>query len=173
LSSRAGFTLAEVLVALFVVALGIAGAAALQTLALRSGRAAARLSDGTRLAQSLAERMRANPAMLARADADNPYLALDYDAAGGAPPAAAPCFADAACSADDLARFDVAETADGVRRGLPGGRVKVCRDGAGQPDWDCDGAADGPLVVKLGWRDPGDADPVAPRLMLPLAGAAP
>ncbi|MFS2018120.1 prepilin-type N-terminal cleavage/methylation domain-containing protein, partial [Massilia sp. CT11-108] len=38
LSVRAGFTLVEVLVALFVVALGIAGAAALQTLAVRSAR---------------------------------------------------------------------------------------------------------------------------------------
>jgi len=45
---RAGFALVEVLIALFVVALGIAGAAGLQTLAVRAGRDATRLSDATR-----------------------------------------------------------------------------------------------------------------------------
>ena len=174
----AGFTLVEVLVALFVVALGIAGAAALQTLAVRSGRDAAHLSDGTRLARSLAERMRANPHALALPDADNPYLQLDYDAAGGAPAAAALCYADTACDADDLARFDLFEVSDALAAGFPGGRIRVCRDAgpldaAGLPDWSCDGEAGAPLVVKLGWRAQGDMATGAPKLMLPLAGAAP
>lgn len=171
--STAGFTLAEVLVALFVVALGLAGAASLQTLALRSAAEAARLSDGTRLAHSLAARMHANPAALALADDANPYLELDYDAVSGAPPAATTCYADATCNADDLARFDTYEIADTVAQQFPHGRVKVCRDGADTPGWTCDGAADAPLVVKLGWRTPGDAGDALPKLMLPLAGAAP
>ena len=176
--ARAGFTLIEVLVALFVVALGIAGAAALQTLAVRSGRAAAHLSDGTRLARSLAERMRANPRALALSDADNPYLQLDYDAGTGAPTAPALCYADTACDADALARFDVFEVSAALAAGFPGGRIRVCRD-AGQPDatgvpaWTCDGQAGAPLVVKVGWRGHGDTETGAPKLMLPLAGAAP
>ncbi|WP_440963731.1 type IV pilus modification protein PilV [Massilia sp. GER05] len=176
LSVRAGFTLVEVLVALFVVALGIAGAAALQTLAVRSARDAARLSDGTRLARSLAERMRANPRALAQSD--NPYLHLDYDASGGAPTAPAPCYADADCDADDLARFDVFEVAEAVAAGFPGGRLRVCRD-AGSPDaagvlpWTCDEEDGAPVVVKLGWRAQDDRETGAPKLMMPLAGAAP
>lgn len=177
LSVRAGFTLVEVLVALFVVALGIAGAAALQTLAVRSARDAARLSDGTRLARSLAERMRANPGALAQPD--NPYLHLDYDASGGGAPAApALCYADTDCDADDLARFDVFEVAEAVAAGFPGGRIRVCRD-AGGPDaagalpWICDGEDGAPVVVKLGWRAQGDSATGAPKLMMPLAGAAP
>jgi type IV pilus assembly protein PilV len=171
-----GFTLVEVLVALFVVALGIAGAAALQTLAVRTTRDAVHLADGTRLARSLAERMRANPSVLARPD--NPYVNLDYDAGSGAPTAPALCYADTACDADDVARFDVFEVTEAVAAGFPGGRIRVCRD-AGGPGatgmlpWTCDGAAGAPVVVKLGWRAHGEAVTGAPKLMLPLAGAAP
>jgi type IV pilus assembly protein PilV len=172
----AGFTLVEVLVALFVVALGIAGAAALQTLAVRVARDAARLSDATRLARSLAERMRANPRALAHPD--NPYLHLDYDAGSGAPTAPALCYADMDCDADELARFDAFEVADAVAADFPGGRIRVCRD-AGEPDasgvlrWACDAEDGAPVVVKLGWRAQGDRETGAPKLMMLLAGAAP
>lgn len=175
---RAGFTLVEVLVALFVVAVGVVGAAALQMLAVRSARDAARLSDGTRLARSLAERMRANPRALALPDAADPYLQLDYDADDGAPPAAALCYADTVCDADELARFDVFEVSQAVAAGLPGGRIRVCRDAgpsdaAGLPAWSCDAEDRAPLVVKIGWRAQGDTATGAPKVMLPLAGAAP
>jgi type IV pilus assembly protein PilV len=176
LGAGAGFTLVEVLVALFVVALGIAGAAALQTLAVRAGRDAARLSDATRLARSLAERMRANPRALALPD--NPYLHLDYDAGGGAPTAPTLCYAETDCDADELARFDVFEVAEAVSASFPGGHVRVCRD-AGEPDatgvlpWTCNAEDGAPIVVKLGWRAQGDRETGAPKLMMPLVGAAP
>ena len=176
---RAGFTLVEVLVALFVVALGIGGAAALQTLAVRAARDATHLSDGTRLARSLAERMRANPRALALPDEANPYLTLDVDAAGGAgsSAAASPCYTDANCDADALARFDVAEVAAALAR-LPGGRIRVCRDAvqadaAGVPAWTCDGGAGAPLVAKVGWQMHGETRTGAPLVVLPLPGAAP
>ncbi|SDC89967.1 type IV pilus assembly protein PilV [Massilia sp. PDC64] len=176
LRARAGFTLVEVLVALFVVALGIAGAAALQTLAVRAARDAARLSDGTRLARSLAERMRANPRALSLPD--NPYLHLDYDAGSGAPTAPALCYADTNCDADELARFDVFEVAEAVAASFPGGRIRVCRDAA-EPDatgalpWTCDAEDGAPIVVKLGWRAQGERETGAPKVTMPLAGAAP
>lgn len=167
----AGFTLLEVLVALFVAALGIAGAAGLQTLALRTEQEALRLSEGARLLASLAERMRANPAAMALDDAANPYLAFDYDAAAGPPASAALCYA-AACDAAGLARFDLFETAQAVAARFPGGRILVCRDGNPEPAWACAGAAGAPLVAKLGWREAG-ADAAMPRLRLMLEGAAP
>lgn len=173
----AGFTLAEVLIALLVVALGVAGAAALQTRALRTGRDAARLSAGARLAASLAERMRANPAAMSLADADNPYLRLDYDAAAGPPTAAGLCYADADCDAGQLAAFDRFELAQAVATQFPGGRIRVCRDATvpdpvtGLSSWDCDDAAAAPLAIKLGWRGAGDPD--VPRVLLFVgAGAA-
>jgi type IV pilus assembly protein PilV len=169
----AGFTLAEVLAAMLVVALGVAGAATLHTRALRAGREAARLSAATRLAAALSERMRANPAAMALPDADNPYLQLDYDAAAGAPPPAGACYADADCTPDALAAFDRFETAQAVAAQLPGGRVRVCRDAAapaaaGLLPWACDGQAGAPLAIKLGWRAAGAAD--APSVLL-LVGA--
>lgn len=173
----AGFTLVEVMVALLVVALGIAGAAMLQTRALRTGREAARLSASARLAASLAGRMAANPAAMALPDAANPYLQLDYDAASGPPPAASLCYAGADCPPGQLAAFDRFETAQAVAAQLPGGRIRVCRD-ATAPDaatgllpWACDGKAGAPLAIKLGWRAAGEPD--APRVLLFVGAGSP
>lgn len=169
----AGFTLAEVLVALFVVALGIAGAAGVQALALRSGRDAARTADGVQLAAALAERMHANPAAMALADGANPYLHFDYDAlADGALPGA-DCF-DSECGAAELAQCDLSEAAHDLAARFPGGRILACRDAsaldaAGLPSWSCDGQPGAPVVIKLGWREPGEAVAL-PRVLLPVAG---
>jgi type IV pilus assembly protein PilV len=116
--------------------------------------------------------MRANPRALARPDADNPYLLLDYDAGSGAPAASALCYADTTCNADELARFDLFEVSGEVAASFPGGRIRVCRD-AGSAAWTCDAQAGAPLVVKLGWREADDRVTGAPRLVLPLAGALP
>jgi type IV pilus assembly protein PilV len=161
--AEGGFTLAEVLVALFVVAVGIAGAAGVHARALRAGREAAYLSDGVQLATALAERMRANPAAMALADDANPYLAEHIDADADAPV----CYAGAGCSPADLARFDLSETVQALAA-LPGGRLLACRDGAAvaAAGWTCDGAADAPVVIKLGWRSDGAA--AVPRVLLPV-----
>ncbi|MCS0583664.1 type IV pilus modification protein PilV [Massilia pinisoli] len=175
---HSGFTLVEVLVALFVVGLGIAGAAGLQTLAVRAARDAARLADGTRLASSLGERMRANPVAAARPDDANPYLQVDYDADSGVPATPVSCYADTACDPDDLARFDLFELSSALAISFPGGRILTCRDAA-SPDatglsaWACDGRTGAPVVVKIGWRAQGDTATGAPKVMLALAGAAP
>ena len=110
--SVGGFTLVEVLVAVFLLAVGIVGAAATQTLALRTRHQSGLLSDGVQLASTLAGRMRANPAQMALPDAANPYLQLDYDArVDGAPPApAALCFGSVQCDATQMAAFDLHET---------------------------------------------------------------
>jgi type IV pilus assembly protein PilV len=177
-SFHAGFTLVEVLVALFVVALGIAGAAGLQMLAVRAARDASYLAESTRLAWSLGERMRANGLVLSRSDDANPYFQLDYDAGSGAPAVAASCYADTACEPDDLARFDVFDVSTALAASFPGGRIRVCRDAAlpdamGLPAWPCDGRAGAPVVVKIGWRAQGDTATGAPKVMLPVAGAVP
>jgi type IV pilus assembly protein PilV len=172
----AGFTLVEVLVALFVVALGVAGAASMQTLAVRAAGEAARMSDGTQLAASLAQRMRANPAAMALPDDSNPYLSFDFEP-GDEPPASASCYGSADCSPLQLANFDLAETAAALAGRFPGAHMRVCRDSQ-EPDasgllsWPCSGEAGAPLVVKLGWRgEPGEPD--APSVFLPMGAGAP
>lgn len=171
-----GFTLVEVLVAMVVLALGAAGAASTQVAAARLRQQAALESEAVQLAASLGARMRVNTAQMALPDAANPYLRLDYDAAGG-DPAAPPvhCFGGADCSPAQLAAYDLYDTARIVQRAFPGGRIAVCRDGGGWNaalqsfEWRCTGGAGAPVVVKLGWRTPGTSA-AAPFVTMVVSG---
>jgi type IV pilus assembly protein PilV len=172
----AGFTLVEVLVALFVVALGVAGAAAVQTLAVRAAGEAARMSDGTQLAESLAQRMRANPAAMALPDGANPYLFFDFEPGAALPPAGS-CYGSASCTPAQLAAFDLSETATALTGRFSGARMRVCRDdqlpdAAGLLPWSCTEEPGAPVVIKLGWHaERGQAD--APSVYLSLGAGAP
>ena len=153
-----GFTLVEVLVALFVLAVGIVGAGAAQLTAERLRQHAALTSEAAQLAASLASRMRANAAVASSPDAGNPYLGFRYDVADGAPEAPLPCFGTSACTPAQLAEFDLHELRRAVHTQFPGGRVEVCRDsspwdGATQSfRWSCDDDPGALPVVKLGWQ---------------------
>lgn len=147
-----GFTLAEVLVALFVLAVGVIGAATAQALAARTRHASALLSAAVAQASALAERMAANPAQLALPDSDNVYLQE----------AGQPWLCTSACSPAQLAATDRDDAAAAVARNFPGGQLRVCRDTlATSLAWDCQAAAGAPLVVKIGWRAPAFASMVA------------
>lgn len=142
---HAGFTLVEILVALFVLAVGVVGAAAAQSMAAQTRVASARLSAAVALAQALAEAMAANPVQLALPDADKVYLQTAGPAwhCGGA------------CTPAQLAATERDEAAAVAARSFPGGRLRVCRDRLALPlAWDCGGGPDAPLVVKIGWRAP-------------------
>lgn len=175
--SGGGFTLVEVLVALFVLAVGIVGASAAQVAAQRARHQAALMSAGVALAAGLADRMRANRVVMALADGANPYLQLDYDAgAGPAPTPAVACYGSADCSPAQMAAFDVYETMEALRTGFPRGRIVVCRDGSpwdaahAALAWSCDGAAGAPVVVKLGWRGNEASGASAPSVALVVPG---
>jgi type IV pilus assembly protein PilV len=174
-----GFTLVEVLVALFVLAVGIVGASATQAAAQRSRHGAELAADGVRLAASLAERMRANPVALHADDSVNPYLVAHDALADPAPAPGKSCFGDTDCTPLQMAAFDVHETIESLRARFPGGRMVVCRDAGGWDTaqaalvWECEAAAGAPLVIKLGWRGnlaevPGEAPPA---VLLPVRGA--
>ncbi len=172
----AGFTLIEVMVALLVLALAVLGIAGSQLASWRVRHDAALLSHGVQLASSLAERMRANSAQMQGDDAGNLYLQLQYEGSGGAPAAPAQlCYADASCSAAQLARFDLYEVKAALHQRFPAGRVAVCRDNAlwdaarAALRWECAGAASAPLVVKLGWG----ARQAPQNASMPDAAAAP
>jgi type IV pilus assembly protein PilV len=174
--SAGGFTLLEVLVAVFVLAVGILGAAATQLTALRTRHQSSLMSNGVQLASSLADSMRANREMMRAADSANPYLQLSYDVADGAPQApGASCFPGAGCRAAQLADAELYRFKDALHAGFPGGRALVCRDsqvwnGArGALRWTCGAAAQAPIVIKVGWRDA--AGDVAPSVAIALPGA--
>ncbi|VXB14773.1 type IV pilus modification protein PilV [Massilia sp. 9I] len=157
-----GFTLVEVLVAMFVLAVGIVGAGATQLSAERTRQQSALMSDAAQLAASLAARMQVNPAVSTLPDDANPYLAFSYDAADGAPVAGAGCYGGSSCTPAELAEFDLHELRQALQTQFPQGRIEVCRDGSpwdsayGRYRWSCDGNASALPVVKLGWQGTGD-----------------
>jgi type IV pilus assembly protein PilV len=171
----AGFTLIEVLVALFVLSVGLLGAASMQSRA-RAVRAESQLhATATELAASLAEAMRANRAVMSAPDSANPYLNIDYDTGSGAPaPPPRYCYGESSCTPQELARFDTYETARALHERFPHARLVVCRDASPWDPasstllWDCDGSSGAPGVIKLGWR----AD-LAPAVASVAAGNAP
>ena len=162
--SSSGFTLIEVLMALFVLAIGVVGASAAQLSAQRTRQQAALGSEAAMLAGALAARMQANPQVAQLPDASNPYLAFDYAAAGAAAPAGTvACFGDAVCDPLALAAFDLHEMRLAMHGRFPGGRIAVCRDDAPweaarhRYRWDCSGGPEAPVTIKIGWHGSGDA----------------
>lgn len=186
ISLSAGSSLVEVLVALVLLTLGLLGASTLHVATLRAQHASTLASRASQLAAGMAERLRANHTVMAGADVDNPYLGLDHDAGDNAPltGAAGPaCFGSASCSAAQLAQFDLVEWREQLHTALPGGRLRICRDlpaGDAADDeagWACSGAADAPVVIKLGWRERYRAGMAGgtggPKLVWQVAGGAP
>lgn len=173
-----GYSLIEVLVAMFVLAVGVLGAAATQAVAMRMRHDSDLMTAAVRLGTTLGERMRANPS------AASAYL-FDFDSAGGTQPAAPSirCFAGSSCTPSQLAAFDIHDISLVLASAFPGGRIRVCRDS--QPwnparqslQWECADASGAGVVVKIGWRGRWDAaDPAgravdAPRVALPQPGA--
>ncbi|PMQ15694.1 type IV pilus modification protein PilV [Janthinobacterium sp. AD80] len=157
-----GSTLVEVLVSLLLLALGLLGASILHLTSLRARHESALLSSAVQLAAGMAERMRANSVLMHGPDAGNAYLGVSYEEPpdGAAPgPAGGPaCFGAAACSAAQLAQFDIAEWRQQLHASLPGARLHICRDvqtwdaSAQGLHWTCSGGKGAPVVIKLGWR---------------------
>ncbi len=184
----AGYTIIEVLVAILVLALGLIGGAAMQLTALRTRHQSALLSHAVQLASGMADRMRLNAAQMRLDDAGNPYLNQHYDSAvdGEPAPPGQLCLGASACDEAQLARFDLYELKQQLHRVLPGGRLAICRDtrlwdkGRKGYGWSCSGAADAPVVIKLGWRGKNpDGSPAidvtreyTPGVVLALAGEA-
>jgi type IV pilus assembly protein PilV len=155
----AGFTIIEVLVAMLVLALGVIGSSAMHLTALHTRHQSALLSNATQLGTSMLDTMRANSRQIQASDVDNPYLGLDDDALLPAAPAGAACFAGAECDSAQLAAFDIAHWRRQLRASLPGGRFVICRDDQVRDGasivWACSGAPAAPIVIKLGWTEPG------------------
>ena len=162
---RNGFTLIEVLISIFVLALGVIGAAGMQLTALRTAHQSAFQSTAMMLASELADKMRANTRQSTLPDNANPFLGIDYQAAKEA--VIAPqinCYASS-CNAEALAKFDIDEWKARIKTALPNARVRICRDvrpwdkSVGAFTWACTapaGNAQGAsFVIKIGWSGKG------------------
>ena len=155
-----GFSLIEVLIAVFVVAMGIVGAAGLQLAAIRTSQQSGFQSTAVALANELADKMRASDAQMRLTDAQNPFLSISYnEAADPAPTKPALCYTSSAnCNATALANAEIYEWLMRVRDSLPEGRVLVCRDSAPfdttkkMLTWTCTADPNAGITIKIGWK---------------------
>ena len=141
----AGFSLVEVLVAMFVVAMGILALAGLLQAATRYSKMSELRSTAALLANDIADRIRANP----KGSEVGPG---GYDITGKvfpSPPAPphAPCNSETPCGPVDLARLDLADWTARVHATLPKGSTWI-QFHAGKPP------APDYVDVWVGWADP-------------------
>jgi type IV pilus assembly protein PilV len=164
-----GLTLIEVLVAVFVLAIGLLGAASLQLVGSRGNNSAYLRSQATILANDLAERMHVNIAAVNNnafagiaagsidcSNAPNPYCSQHYGGSSN------PVVAAGACGTGQIAASDLFEISCGVISGtnreggvddlLPAGTLSVvCAD---NDTTDADACTDGSNhTVSVGWSD--------------------
>ena len=140
-----GFSLVEVLVAMFVVAMGILALAGLLQASTRYSKMSELRSTATLLANDIADRIRANPvgAQLGPGGYDNVEKQFPTSVA----PAHAACTAEAPCGPSDLAKADLADWTARVRATLPKGSAWIEFHAGKAPAPDS-------LDVWVGWADP-------------------
>ena len=175
-NSPNGFTLIEVLMAIFVLAIALTGMMRMHLNALRAQRQSSYQISATQLASDMAEMIRAWRAP----NDDHPFL-FDYQH-GDAMPAAIDCTGGAWCDPNALRLFGIAQWLQAVQAALPMARVSICRDATpwdssiGSAQWPCSGGAGAGIVIKLGWRaqaDDTDAPtPHGPQLILQVGEPA-
>jgi type IV pilus assembly protein PilV len=158
-----GFSLVEVLVSIFVLALGVIGAAAMQLTALHYSQQSAFQSAATQLASDMADRMRVNDTQLKLDDGENRFVEVDYKSSDKEPEAPDKLCYATRCTGPELAKFDLYDWRKRVKAALPGGRAVICRDampwdsGAAALTWACSSGTgnSAPIVIKLGWQTKG------------------
>ena len=145
LRSARGFSLVEVMVAMFVVAMGILALAGLLQASTRYAKMSELRSTAALLANDVADRMRANAAG-ARLGAGG-YDLTERSVPTGLLPAHIPCSSEAPCAPADLARSDMAAWTARVRATLPKGSAWVQFHAGRSPAPDF-------VDVWVGWADP-------------------
>jgi type IV pilus assembly protein PilV len=169
LGIQRGYSLIEVLVSVTILMIGLLGLAGLQAASLRWTADASQQAAAARLAQELAEKIRAQPGEIER-----------YVAAAVATPAVDPdCYGGAGCSVAARVATDLAEWRAQAAVALPGGFATLCRDATpgdgSMASPGCSGGALDPLVMKFWWaardtrgRSTEAAALAAPVVVLPL-----
>ena len=144
LSQQKGMTLVEIMVAVLVLAVGLAGMAGLTLFNVTGTAAAQTYSQAIVLADQMADSIRANMAA---------YEASEFTS----DPATSTvnCTSGTTCTALQLAQYDVTTWKAMTAAALPAGQGFICTDSSpddGQPgSLACDGS--GNNVMKLFWLD--------------------
>jgi type IV pilus assembly protein PilV len=170
-ATEAGASLVEVLISLFIIAVGVIGTLGMHMNALRTTQQSVFHSSALHLAAEMADNMRANIRSMQVADGDNPYLNVDHQSGISANDesrvASQNCYDTRShCDAQQLAQFDISEWLARLERSLPGARVRICRDA--QPwnsaeqnfNWNCSigSGNSASIVIKIGWKNKNEKD---------------
>ena len=122
-AAQRGFTMFEILITLFLLAMWLLGSAGVQSASLQYNKAAQFRTQAVYFATDLAERMQTNK----KGATDGNYA---YAGSGAA--MTTDCMT-ASCSPPDLAAFDLAEVSARVTAALPGGTVTAQPLAVGNP----------------------------------------
>ncbi|MEJ2686696.1 MAG: type IV pilus modification protein PilV [Gammaproteobacteria bacterium] len=131
MSTRYGFTLFEVLIALLILSIGLLGLAALFTSGMKSNHGAYMRTQATLLAYDMADRMRANATGVANGD---------YDSISATPPGSHPQCATSSsttasdCTPQQIAIFDHYQWDKELQTLLPHGQGTVAKQ-ANSPNY--------------------------------------
>ena len=123
---NAGFTLLEVLIAVFVLATGLLGLAGLQAATLSNNQSAYNRSQATRLAYDMAERIRSN-FVVAKNLQNSTYITINPDAATAQTDCAA---VSTTCTASDMAQNDLFLWYQDLTNTLPSGTGSIAVNAA-------------------------------------------
>ena len=157
-SPQAGFTLIEILVAVFVLSLAVIGMATLQLATFRTTQQSALHTSALELAAEIADQIRMLAAFSDSQPEKAPLLAVDYQAKNGTEPAPPRQFCySTSCNPAEWTAFTLYDWEQRLSTFLPSGRLVICRDDAPVDNsshlfrWACTGNANHPIVIKIGW----------------------
>lgn len=155
--NKNGFSLVEVMVSMFILAIGVIGASGMQLAALRTTHQSALQTRALQLAADMADVIRTN----VTGHNSKPFPKIDYRASNESEPEAPAqlCYANP-CDAEEFVDFEIYEWKQRIKSALPDGRVQICYDSRPWDNaekaltWECHAGPgnDAPLVIKLGWQ---------------------
>lgn len=146
-----GFTLLEALIALLVLTIGLLGAASMLLSSVRNSHNSYLRSQASFIADSLIERMRANPLGIWRGQ---------YNGNLNAATPAAPTCASTGCTPTQISGTDRAAIASQVLQHLPGGVGSVACTVVGAAPVSRWGVppVDGQCTIQMSWNEKRDVD---------------
>lgn len=153
-----GFTLLEILVSIVILTLGILGAVGLQAASLQATRESRHQSTGVRLADEMAELIRANHQIALNPEpSENPYL-IDFRATNNSNEeidCGLPDSTPGPCPVALIGERDIKDWLNRASQELSGFRAVICFDSApydatGLPHWNCTNTGS-TLAIKIGW----------------------
>ena len=148
-SANRGFTLVEVLVTVFVVAIGLLAAAGLQAVSKKAAVDAIQRTTATVLAQDMLERIRSNPTQV------DQYVGHNINEASPASSTNCGGYNQAACSAEQLVAYDLAQwwqSLDGADEQVAAGDGTTTRAGGLRSPGGCIRRTGDMVEIVVVWR---------------------